>query len=60
MATSRDPNLFLNESKLQNVDKKSKFTVFGYIREQHNNKLFNILPKLITLIILAFYVDNTD
>ena len=60
MATSRDPHLFTNELKLQTVDKKSKYTVFGYIRKQQNNDLFDILPKLITVITLAFYTNNPD
>ena len=60
MATPRHPYSFLNELKLQTVDIKSKYIVFGYIRKQQNNNLFKILPKLITVIILAFYDNNTD
>ena len=60
---SNSPQRFVNESELKIVDKASKYAVFGYvetIQKQINNELFNIIPKLITCIILAFYFDDTD
>ena len=60
MATLQDPNSFLNESQLQKVNKEFKYVVFGYIREQQNNHSFDIIPKLVMFIILAFYADISD
>ena len=43
------------------INEQSKYTVFGYIRRQQTDHLLlNIIPKLIIVIILAFYTDNTD
>ena len=63
MSTLRDPKIYLNKLELQKVDELSKYTVFGYIRhhqELYNHDWFNIIPQLITYIILAFYADNMD
>ena len=61
MSTLRETNRFLNKSELQKLDKISKYTVFGYIRKQKSDDLSsNTIPKLIIVIILAFYVDDTD
>ena len=61
MSTLREPTCFLNELELEKVNEQSKYTVFGYIRCQQTDHLsLNIIPKLIIVIILAFYTDNTD
>ena len=51
-----DPGRFMNESELQKVTQISKDIVFGYIRQQS----LNTIPKLVTVVILAFYTDDTD
>ena len=60
---SHSPERFVNESELKTVDKLSKYTVFGYIQriqKEINNELFNVIPKLIICVILAFYTDIID
>ena len=58
--TSEAALLYLNESSLQTIEAAPKFTIFGYIREHQNKYEFNVIPKLITLIILAYYLDVID
>ena len=62
MSTLREPNFFLNESNLNQISNDTKYIVYGYIRRQQNdsNDISQIIPKLITLIILAFYTHITD
>ena len=57
--TVANPDIYFNEMALKNVDKRSRLIVFGYIRNEQQN-LFNIIPKNISLIILAFYVYFSD
>ena len=59
MSTLREPTAFLNESKLQKVNQQSKYTVFGYVRQQTTDNLSsNVIPKLVIVVILAFYDNN--
>ena len=60
MSTGQKPDCFKNEAELNKLDKHSKQIVFGYTRQQQNDNLFKIFPKLITVTILAFYTDNID
>ena len=61
MAALREPNFFLNELELNRIEKDTKYTIYGYIRKaQNDDNISQIIPKLITLIILAFYVDPPD
>ena len=59
MSVKQEPTRFLNESELEKVNIHFKHTVFGYVRRQKMNHLStNGIPKLVTVIILAFYADD--
>ena len=61
MSTNNQSIRFLNDSELQKVDKIFKYTVFGYIRQQQTEySSSTIIPQLVIVIILAFYLDDTD
>ena len=56
--STRLPTIYLNTTQLQTVNKQEKYIIFGYIRLQQTEiKLYNIIPKLISLLILSFYYD---
>ena len=57
------PDIYFDELNLKKVDDKLQFTVCGFIKNAQqllNRKSFNIIPKNIILIILAFYAVISD
>ena len=60
MAVNRAVDFFMNKLELQKLDNHSKYTVFGYIREQKNLNKLTIIPQLVIAIILSFYADISD
>ena len=61
MDTTESPNKYFNEIELKNVDNQLQLTVFGYTRiTQKNSNLVNIIPKSISLIILALSINFSD
>ena len=63
MAQIGDPNMYFNDSKLQQIDDELQNTVFGFTRNQQklsSNPLFNNIPRNVNLTILAFYVGLSD
>ena len=58
------PQTFLNELELKKVDIRSLFTVFGYIRKEqqtlNHKESYNVIPKLVCCIVLAFYTNHVD
>ena len=60
MALNRAVDCFMNKLELQKLDKNSKYTVFGYIREQKQSNELDIIPKLVIVVILSFYANISD
>ena len=60
MSLPPQPNAFLNELELNKLEPYIKIFVNGYIRKQNelnDDIVSQTIPKVITLIILAFYVE---
>ena len=61
MDTNGSPDKYFNQIELKNVDYQLQLTIFGYTRTiQKNLNLFNIIPRNISLIILAFSLNFSD
>ena len=58
MSISRQPNTFLNELELNKIEPYIKIIVNGYIRKQSDDNVHHTIPKVINLIILAFYAES--
>ena len=48
MIAVSNPTIFLNKSKLEKVDRKTKQIVSGYIQQQENQS--NTIPQLVFLL----------
>ena len=63
METLQNTHQYFKTDELNKIDKEIRFTVFGYVRNVQQlltKQISKSIPKHVTLIIIAFYVDLYD